>query len=419
MSQNNLPQTSNLAGSNFNNRPPINNNMNVRPTLGYRPMSSNPQGPHTNVINNGRIISPPQTRNPDPSTIPRIQGQFLNTDYASIQQVAPNQLRPAESTNSQVQVPMNNIPSQVQPAVNIQGSNQPANIPTVHAGQSVNNFINTQGFMPSVNNPTSQTAAALINIENQNVMSSNMSSQPLMMNQIYSSGSVWASRPMNPNQFNSDFPKYFKSPAEEARKKSNQDKEYEAKHLVPRGIPSKPVDSPKRPAFRPPPKKPVKPQIEKNLVKEFVITGSMINASKKVNLMRLHRGNNVLDKFQAPVKLHRRDPEAPPAPGAGNTRQNEAVIATTSKTAQGPTTGADTSKIAPFAGARHNKKNLFKKRTTQIYLADDRQRQLKAEERLPWVLEDYDGTHTWVGQFEETDARYGFLIKDKQDVIFS
>jgi hypothetical protein len=258
---------------------------------------------------------------------------------------------------------------------------------------------------------TSNLAAqptSLINLTTQEKLAENTNSQPMPVN--YASS--------HPNQLTSDFSKYFKSPAEEARKKSSQEKEYEAKNPVPRGIPRKKLDPSKKPLpFRHPPKKLLKPQIEKKLVKEFIITGSTINALRKVNLMRLHRGNNVLDKFQAPVKLHRRDPEAS-APGTGNTRQNEVAIASTSKPTQqtGPTTGADTSKIAPFAGARHNKKNLFKKRTTQIYLADDRQRQLKAEERLPWVLEDYDGTHTWVGQFEETDAKYGFLIKDKQDV---
>lgn len=422
--QNNLPPTQppNIARQNFNNasqnlmgRTPI-NNLDGRSV--YR------QNPYTNM--NNRIINHSQAGGLDPTiSIPQIpdtntglQG-MLTPNYTAMQQMQQERLavqRPAslihleksaENINSQAEVPTNNTTLQVRPAINnlnIQSNNQPANNLIAQAGQSVNLNIKTEADTVPNN---------MTNMENQ------QSSQPSMINSIYSSGSAWASRSINPNQFTSDFPKYFKSPADEARNKSIQDKVYEAKHPVPRGIPRKPLDSSKRPAYRPLPKRPVKPQIEKKLVKEFIITGSMINAAKKVNLMRLHRGNNVLDKFQAPVKLHRRDPEAPSS-GTGNTRQNEIVIAPTLKTTQqhtGPTTGADTSKIAPFAGARHNKKNLFKKRTTQIYLADDRQRQLKAEERLPWVLEDYDGTNTWVGHFEETDAKYGFLIKDKQDVI--
>jgi hypothetical protein len=426
--QNNLPPTQppNIARQNFNNtsqnlmgRTPI-NNLDGRSVYRQTPQ-------YTNVMNNARIISHSQSGGLDPTiSIPQmrsdantgIQG-MLTQSYTTMQQAVqrPASLihleKSAENINSLVDVPANNTTLQVRPAVNnmnIQSNNQPANNLMAQAGQSVNLNIKTEA----------DTVPNMTNMENQSVtLNNSQSSQPSMINSIYSGGSAWASRPINPNQFTPDFPKYFKSPAEEARNKSIQDKEYEAKHPVPRGVPRKPLDSSKRPAFRPPPKKPVKPQIEKKLVKEFIITGSMINAAKRVNLMRLHRGNNVLDKFQAPVKLHRRDPEAPSS-GTGNTRQNEAALAPTLKTTQqhtGPTTGADTSKIAPFAGARHNKKNLFKKRTTQIYLADDRQRQLKAEERLPWVLEDYDGTNTWVGQFEETDAKYGFLIKDKQDVI--
>ncbi|CAB4378411.1 unnamed protein product [Rhizophagus irregularis] len=422
--QNNLPPTQppNIARQNFNNasqnlmgRTPI-NNLDGRSV--YR------QNPYTNMnINHSQAggLDPTIPQIPDTNT--GLQG-MLTPNYTAMQQMQQERLavqRPAslihleksaENINSQAEVPTNNTTLQVRPAINnlnIQSNNQPANNLIAQAGQSVNLNIKTEADTVP-NNMTS--------MENQSVTLNNpQSSQPSMINSIYSSGSAWASRSINPNQFTSDFPKYFKSPADEARNKSIQDKEYEAKHPVPRGIPRKPLDSSKRPAYRPLPKRPVKPQIEKKLVKEFIITGSMINAAKKVNLMRLHRGNNVLDKFQAPVKLHRRDPEAPSS-GTGNTRQNEIVIAPTLKTTQqhtGPTTGADTSKIAPFAGARHNKKNLFKKRTTQIYLADDRQRQLKAEERLPWVLEDYDGTNTWVGHFEETDAKYGFLIKDKQD----
>ncbi|GBC04751.1 hypothetical protein RclHR1_05840012 [Rhizophagus clarus] len=416
--QNNLSQTQppNTARQNFSN---TNQNLMGRTPINNLDNRTVYRGPYTNVMNNTRIIGHSQTGGLDPTisftqmrsdTNTGLQG-MLTPSYTTMQRPT-SLIQSAENINSQVEVSTSNTTLQVRPAVNnmnIQSNNQSTNNLMAQAGQPVN--LNIKPEADTV--PNNMT-----NMENQSVTLNNpQSSQPSMINSIYSSGSAWASRPINPNQFTPDFPKYFKSPAEEARNKSIQDKEYEAKHLVPRGIPRKPLDSSKRPAFRPPPKKPVKPQIEKKLVREFIITGSMINAVKKVNLMRLHRGNNVLDKFQAPVKLHRRDPEASSS-GTGNARQNEAVIAPTLKTTQqhtGPTTGADTSKIAPFAGARHNKKNLFKKRTTQIYLADDRQRQLKAEERLPWVLEDYDGTNTWVGQFEETDAKYGFLIKDKQD----
>ncbi|CAG8576249.1 3029_t:CDS:2 [Funneliformis caledonium] len=406
--QNNLSPTNaggNLARQNQLGRPRQNFvNPNFRPQEVY--LDNGRTTLQRPLVNNGRTINP-QVRTINPSAISQLRhNQMLASNYTSIQErvAAQNQIGLTNSMLSQVRPPFNNLSTQetsaesinsqagslhdqstvnsINPKSNI--SNQPANIQTVQAGQSANNStiqmnhssVN-QGIM-SLNITTGQQRHSVNNLTSQTIVSANIADQSVAS----------TSQPQNRLTL-------------EERKKLTQG----SKHLMP-------------PRKRPPPKKPVQPPIEKKLVQEFVITGSIINAMKKVNLMRLHRGNNVLDKFQPPVKLHRRDPEAP-APSAGNTRQIEvAADVPPSKITQQtaiPITGADTSKIAPFAGARHNKKNLFKKRTTQIYLADDRQRQLKAEERLPWVLEDYDGTHTWVGHFEETDAKYGFLIKDRLD----
>ncbi|CAG8485951.1 5852_t:CDS:2, partial [Scutellospora calospora] len=148
------------------------------------------------------------------------------------------------------------------------------------------------------------------------------------------------------------------------------------------------------------------------LKKEYTITSSTLNKIKKLNIMRFHSSQPVdITKFTVPVKLQRRDPDAPQQ-NLILSRQNQ-IISNTPKVVQQistpstPTSGADASLIAPYAGARHNKKNLFKKKTTQIFLADDSQRKLKAEEKLPWVLEDYEGV-TWIGEYEGGDsAKYG------------
>ncbi|CAO3649535.1 unnamed protein product [Cunninghamella blakesleeana] len=66
----------------------------------------------------------------------------------------------------------------------------------------------------------------------------------------------------------------------------------------------------------------------------------------------------------------------------------------------GPKTGADTSLIAPMGGATKNKQMLFKKRIKQIYLAKDDTRELKEQERRPWILEDYDGQNSFTGTLE-------------------
>ncbi|CAG8554648.1 5742_t:CDS:2, partial [Racocetra persica] len=169
---------------------------------------------------------------------------------------------------------------------------------------------------------------------------------------------------------------------------------------------------------------PTQPKGNLTLKKEYTITSSMLNKIKKLNIMRFHSSQPVdITKFTVPVKLQRRDPDAPQQQTLILNRPNQ-IIPGPSKAAQqnptpAPTSGADASLIAPYAGARHNKKNLFKKKTTQIFLADDSQRKLKAEEKLPWVLEDYEGI-TWIGEYEGGDsAKYGvFLVKgDKLEFV--
>ncbi|KAG0247700.1 hypothetical protein BG011_001055 [Mortierella polycephala] len=65
-----------------------------------------------------------------------------------------------------------------------------------------------------------------------------------------------------------------------------------------------------------------------------------------------------------------------------------------------PTTGADTTLIAPYGGGVRNKQMLFKKRTRQIYIANEEERKKKEIEAAPWVVEDYDSQNNWTGQLE-------------------
>ncbi|KAJ2744782.1 transcription factor IIF subunit tfg1 [Coemansia sp. BCRC 34301] len=61
---------------------------------------------------------------------------------------------------------------------------------------------------------------------------------------------------------------------------------------------------------------------------------------------------------------------------------------------------ADINLIADRGGARSNKRNLFKKRTRQVYFADEEKRRLDIEEARPWVLEDDDESEVWTGSLE-------------------
>ncbi|OMH83964.1 Transcription initiation factor IIF subunit alpha [Zancudomyces culisetae] len=81
---------------------------------------------------------------------------------------------------------------------------------------------------------------------------------------------------------------------------------------------------------------------------------------------------------------------------------------------------ADTSIIAPFGGGVRNKQQLFKKKTRQIYFADEQQRRLNIEEARPWVLEDFDSKQEWTGTLEggqKSEYVFFVLMEDGFSVV--
>lgn len=75
---------------------------------------------------------------------------------------------------------------------------------------------------------------------------------------------------------------------------------------------------------------------------------------------------------------------------------------------------ADMSLIAPDGGARRNKANLFQKKTKQVIMGDPNARRIRYEEFYPWVMEDFDGQNTWVGNFEAGQmSQYVLFVFDK------
>lgn len=106
-----------------------------------------------------------------------------------------------------------------------------------------------------------------------------------------------------------------------------------------------------------------------------------------------------LETFTPPLKLQRKDPNAPP-PTPKSQNPDAAAETVNEEPTRGPKTGADTSLIAPMGGATRNKQMLFKKRTRQIFLAKEDTRKLREEEQKPWVLEDFDNQNAFVGTLE-------------------
>lgn len=125
-------------------------------------------------------------------------------------------------------------------------------------------------------------------------------------------------------------------------------------------------------------------------------------------------------EFVRPVRLHRRDPRAPPA-GAGAKDEDVNMGETDPKAAldekererqeliraeRDAQREAEMAQVAPSANTGGQKKtHAPKKKTQQIFHNDQTEEQkasskLRYEEALPWHLEDFEGKNTWVGSYE-------------------
>mgnify|MGYP004704961915 FL=1 len=75
--------------------------------------------------------------------------------------------------------------------------------------------------------------------------------------------------------------------------------------------------------------------------------------------------------------------------------------------------------IAPDGGARKKKRQPFQKRTKQVKVYNEAKRKLRYEEFYPWILEDYDASQAWVGNFEAgLSDNYCMLVLDKENKCF-
>ena len=124
------------------------------------------------------------------------------------------------------------------------------------------------------------------------------------------------------------------------------------------------------------------------------------------------------NEFERPVRLHRRDPRAPPAGGGGIKDNDQAMGGTEDvddkekekqdilKAEREAQRAADMALVAPATNPGGGKKlGNFQKKTEQVYRNDKteaqkKQSQLRYEEALPWHLEDFDNKNTWVGSYE-------------------
>ncbi|KAG9205007.1 hypothetical protein G6514_009466 [Epicoccum nigrum] len=135
-------------------------------------------------------------------------------------------------------------------------------------------------------------------------------------------------------------------------------------------------------------------------------------------------------QFAPPIRLHRRDPRAPPS-GAGShfeeedTKEDLEEIKERERIEQQreerrKIREENQAKIAPTG---KSKPQAFQKKTEQKYRPDDtpeaKKRQLlRYEETLPWHLEDFENKQTWVGTYEsELSETHVMLSQNSQGSI--
>jgi transcription initiation factor TFIIF subunit alpha len=120
-------------------------------------------------------------------------------------------------------------------------------------------------------------------------------------------------------------------------------------------------------------------------------------------------------RWSAPVKLNRKDlrrpdnsvtgPEAPKAVGPMLGPDGKPVIGMDGRIVMVDAEGKPIHGDSTSGGAKNKNgapvKRKFQKKTKQVFKVPEATRQLRKEERYPWVMEDATGTEVWVGKMEE------------------
>jgi transcription initiation factor TFIIF subunit alpha len=161
---------------------------------------------------------------------------------------------------------------------------------------------------------------------------------------------------------------------------------------------------------------------------EFKLTTTRreILAGYKHHVMRLQSKRLVTpmdpEEFTMPVRLHRRDPQAP-LQGAREQMLN-AQLAAEKKAADAKDPelaearakkvalkAEQQAKIAPYGDTLKKKKG---KTTQQVYAPKEEEKKLRYEGQFPWFVEDFDNKNTWQGQLENplSNGTYATFVLD-------
>ncbi|KAI0335492.1 hypothetical protein GY45DRAFT_1316820 [Cubamyces sp. BRFM 1775] len=192
------------------------------------------------------------------------------------------------------------------------------------------------------------------------------------------------------------------------------------------------------PARRPaPPPKPktedeAKPPPPEGPFSEFRLLSSKLNGWK-YDVMKFESRKRIdINTWTPPVKLNRKEPRREEAPSTSSQQPVTAMVGSDGKLV----VGADGKVVMVDAAGRpvradppepkeekgkdkESKKKRFQKKTRQVFLVPDDVRQLRREERHPWVMEDGKKQEVWVASMEEVSKSqtYAMFMPAADDVF--
>ncbi|KAJ6613443.1 hypothetical protein B0H10DRAFT_1881278 [Mycena sp. CBHHK59/15] len=196
-----------------------------------------------------------------------------------------------------------------------------------------------------------------------------------------------------------------------------------------------PAPSPKKASSAPPRRKPVPDddddelQLPEGPYQEFKVMSSALNGWK-YDVMKFDARKPVdLTAWPAPIKLNRKELHRDDASGNQVAvgpmlgLDGKPVVGSDGKFVMVDVDGrpiqADSARDAKGKGAATNGKKKFQKKTRQVYVVPEEVRQLRREERYPWVMEDAMQAETWVGQLEDMSksSTHAFFMPAANDIF--
>lgn len=155
---------------------------------------------------------------------------------------------------------------------------------------------------------------------------------------------------------------------------------------------------------------------------------SLADTRNHILKFRSKQDVDILKSFHRPVRMHRKDPQniqfQLTRQQMDEKKRKELELAENggqngefgnNGDPDNPNAPVDMSQVAPDGGARRHRRNLFKRKTKQVRVMDEKKRQLRYEEYYPWVVEDYSGDNVYVGSYEagSSESTHVLFVFDK------